>query len=259
MRTIPITAIIALLATPLTARSFPVATCGDQTCIDCHTVSREEAKELLGELVDEVLEINPGDIRGLWEVVISRGGRKFPVYLDYSKSYAIAGEVIRLQTRENLTGQRIMSLNKIEVSRIPLGDALVLGNPMARHKIIVFDDPECPYCKQLFPEMQAVVRQRPDVAFFIKMFPLKIHPTAYDKAKAIVCEKSLQLLEDSFAGKSLPKPACQTDQIEKNLALAQELGIGSAPTLVYPDGTVAPGAGRAADIIRLVDQAAANP
>jgi thiol:disulfide interchange protein DsbC len=258
MRATTLLLTLAFLAMPLAARAFPAATCGDQTCVDCHTVTREEVKDLLGDLVDEVVEINPGDIHGLWEVVVSKGGQKLPVYLDYSKGFVIGGQVIRLRTRENVTGQRMMALNKVDVSRIPLGDAVVLGNPMARHKIVVFDDPECPYCKQLFPEMQAVVAQRPDIAFFIKMFPLKIHPTAYDKAKAIVCEKSIQMLEDSLAGKALPPPKCQTDQIEKNLALAEELGIGSVPTLVYPDGAVAPGFARAADVVRMLDQAAAS-
>ena len=46
--------------------------------------------------------------------------------------------------------------------------------------------------------MKKVVRERKDIAFYIKMFPLKIHPGAYDKAKTIVCEKSLKLLEDAY-------------------------------------------------------------
>jgi hypothetical protein len=32
------------------------------------------------------------------------------------------------------------------------------------------------------------------------MFPLKSHPEAYKQAKAIVCAKSVAMLEDSLAG-----------------------------------------------------------
>jgi thiol:disulfide interchange protein DsbC len=101
--------------------------------------------------------------------------------------------------------------------------------------------------------MRAVVAKRPDIAFFIKMLPLEIHPDAYAKAKAILCEKSLDLLEKSLDGQSLPPPACETDQIDKNKELAKTLGIGSTPTLVFPDGRVYPGSRPADKIIAILE------
>jgi len=84
--------------------------------------------------------------------------------------------------------------------------------------------------------MEKVVAQRNDIGFYIKMYPLNIHPAAYDKAKAIVCEKSLQLLEDAFAGKPLPEPSCQTQALDDNIKLGKQLGITSTPTIILPDG-----------------------
>ncbi len=89
--------------------------------------------------------------------------------------------------------------------------------------------------------MKKVIKERKDIAFLIKMFPLKIHPGAYDKAKAIVCEKSLTLLENSLEKKPIPPPKCKTSVVDDNLKLAQKLGISSAPTLVLPDGRVIKG------------------
>lgn len=86
-----------------------------------------------------------------------------------------------------------------------------------------------------------MVKDRPDVAFYIKMFPLKSHPGAYEKAKAVVCGKSLALLEDAFAGKELPKAKCATSAPLENSRLAEKLGIASTPTLVLPDGRVVHG------------------
>jgi thiol:disulfide interchange protein DsbC len=54
--------------------------------------------------------------------------------------------------------------------------------------------------------MKKVVADRKDIAFYIKLFPLKSNLEAYEKSKAILCEKSLSLLEDAFAKKPLPKP-----------------------------------------------------
>ncbi len=68
--------------------------------------------------------------------------------------------------------------------------------------------------------MKKIVEERKDIAFYIKMFPLKSHPAAYDKAKAIVCEKSLALLEDAHAKKPIPKPACETSVVDESIKLA---------------------------------------
>ena len=36
----------------------------------------------------------------------------------------------------------IKGINRIDTSLIPLKDALVMGNPNAEHKVIVFDNPD---------------------------------------------------------------------------------------------------------------------
>jgi len=100
--------------------------------------------------------------------------------------------------------------------------------------------------------MKKVVEKRKDIAFYIKMFPLQIHPGAYEKAKAIVCEKSLALLDDAFEKKELPKPKCETTVVDENLKLAEKLGISGAPTLIMPDGRVLSGYREADAIISLV-------
>ena len=89
--------------------------------------------------------------------------------------------------------------------------------------------------------MKKIIGDRKDIAFFIKLYPLKSHPEAYGKSKAIVCEKSLALLEDAYENKPLPKAKCETTVIDENIALAGKLGINSLPTLILPDGRVVRG------------------
>ncbi len=68
-----------------------------------------------------------------------------------------------------------------------------------------------------------------------------MHPMAYGKAKAIVCEKSLALLEDAHSGKPLPEPKCDTTAVDESMKLAEKLGLSSVPVLIYPDGRIMPG------------------
>ncbi|MHB8765835.1 MAG: DsbC family protein, partial [Deferrisomatales bacterium] len=166
------------------ALAFPPQGAGAKPCAVCHKLTPAEAEAALKGLVDKVLEVRPSEVAGLWDVDVEKQGRKIPVYLHFSKKYVIAGNVIRLDTTEDLTREREVDLNRVDFASIPLDDAVVIGNPKAARKVVVFDDPECPYCVKLHPEMKKVVEQRKDVAFFIKMLPLKIHPTARKKAEA---------------------------------------------------------------------------
>lgn len=252
LRTAPLLIALALLATPFSAHAFGGDGC-DQPCADCHKLSTDDAKDLLGGMVDQVLGVRLGEVPGLFAVDVEKQGKKIPIYIDFSKHYLITGDVFDLRTRQSLTKERFIDLNRVDPSIIPLDDAVVIGDPNAKTKIIVFDDPECPYCVRLHPEMKKAVEMRKDLAFFIKMYPLKIHPNARRKAQAIVCAKSAQMLEDSLAGKPVPEPSCETDQIEKNEALAEQLGVRSTPTLIFPDGRVVPGYKTAEQILAYLD------
>ena len=84
--------------------------------------------------------------------------------------------------------------------------------------------------------MKKILEERKNIVFYIKLFPLKSHPAAYEKSKAIICEKSLPLLEDAYEKKTLPKATCQTTAVDDNIKLADKLGIPSLPFLILPDG-----------------------
>jgi len=236
------------------AGAFMGEGCGAGDCKDCHQLTREEAAEILQGVTGTVIDVNFSEVPGLWVVDLDQQGKKFPIYLDFSKQFLISGRVVRLATKEDVTEKHFLALNKIDVAQIPLDDALVLGKAAAVHKIIVFDDPECSFCLKLQGEMAKVVEMRPDIAFYIKLFPLtNIHPKAYDKAKAIICEKSLRLLEESLAGKEIPPPQCETDQVDKNIALGRNISVKSTPTIIFPDGSVVPGYKSAEWIIEFLD------
>jgi len=245
--------IVLLSGSP--AAAFTEGGCGAGDCRDCHAMSKQEAQVLLKGMVENILEVKLSEVPGLWAVDVENKGQKYPVFIDFSKQYLIAGKILKFATREDITMQSYINLNRVDVSKIPLGDALLIGNPKAAKKVVVFDDPECTFCKKLHPEMKKVAAEHNDIAFLIKMFPLKnLHPQAYDKAKAIICANSLALLDDSLAGKEIPAPTCATDQVDVNIALAAELGIKSTPTMVFPDGRVFPGFRDAEAIVKLLTE-----
>src|SRR3990172_5721025 len=123
-------------------------------CAECHKLTKEEAGKILGKMVDNVVAVVQGPFPGVWEVDVARDGKTYPIYLDYSLKYLFNGQFIRLADMENLTGLRYQDLNRVDVSSIPLEDAIVVGSGSARKKVIVLTDPTCPYCVRLHGEIR---------------------------------------------------------------------------------------------------------
>lgn len=227
-----------------------------QDCGKCHTLTPDQAAETLKSVIPDikVLEVKPGPLLGIWEIDLLAQGKKGLLYLDYSKQKIFNGAVFGIKDRRNYTEESFSQLNRVDAASISLDNSLVLGDKNARIRIIVFSDPDCPYCGKLHQAMKQVLEKRKDIAFYIKLYPLPMHKDAYAKAKAIVCENSLSLLDDAFAGKELPKPKCETAVVDDNIKLAQSLGISGTPALIYPDGTLVPGFIDADKIISTLDK-----
>lgn len=115
-----------------------------QNCSKCHTLKSDETSALLKDIIPnlKVLDIRTSPVKGMWEVDIEAGGRKGLVYVDFSKKHVISGQILAIKEKKNLTQERLIEINKVDVSQIPLSDALIMGDKDAKHKVIVFDDPD---------------------------------------------------------------------------------------------------------------------
>ena len=231
--------------------------CGGE-CAECHEIEQKEVEKILVGFRVKVLGVDQGPIKGMWQVEVEQDGKKFPIYIHYSKNYIISGDIFEVKTKKKIgmtVTPKEKSRKKIDCSKIPLDDALLIGSETATKTAIVFTDPDCPYCGKLHKEMKKVVSRRKDIAFYIKLYPLlMLHPDAYDKSVAIVCEKSLKMLDDAFEGKKIPAPKCKTTQIDENIKLAESLGISGTPTIILKDNSIIPGYVNADTLIRLIDE-----
>jgi len=125
---------------------------------------------------------------------------------------------------------------RVDFSKIPLDQGLVMGNVLVPRKVAVFTDPVCPYSRELHKEMEKVLQEGKDIVFYIFLYPLPVHPDAYWKSKSILCNKSLKMLEDAYAGKEISHLECDSKEIDTHLKLAATLRIAGIPTLVLSDG-----------------------
>jgi thiol:disulfide interchange protein DsbC len=163
---------------------------------------------------------------------------------------------VDMKTMANLTMQAVRVIQdkrKIDISKIPLDNALVLGDAEAPKKVIIFTDPDCPYCSTLHQVLKQIIGKRKDISFYIKLYPLEMHKDAYWKAKSIVCNKSMKLLEDCFNIKEIEKKDCDNAEIDNNIKLAKSLGVNGTPAIILPDGRLRIGAMSEEELIGLID------
>ncbi len=234
-----------LLLTPLISGAFPSEHpgCGGD-CKECHKLERKDAEKILRKILPKgnLLDVKLSPVGGLWQLDVEMEGKRGSLYLDFTRKHLINGQIIPLEAQ------------KVNFSKVPLREAIVMGPKAAKKKVVVFTDPDCPFCKKLHEELRQVLVKRNDVAFYIMPFPLPMHKDAYKKVQVILCEKSLALLDDAFAGKTLPEPGCSNEKVEKNIALAKEFGFNGTPTLVREDGTVLSGYRPAEQLSEWIDE-----
>lgn len=185
--------------------------------------------------------VQPTPIPGLYEV---RSGRSI-LYMHEHGRYVVIGDLYDFQARKNLTAERLLSSRAVRFEDLPLQHAIRLGPEQGTHKLAVFDDPDCPFCRRFHQEvLPDLLRNR--VTVYVFLYPLeRLHPDAKAKSEAIWCSQDpARSLEAAFAGQDAqatrPSQACATP-IAAIQALGATLGVTGTPTFVLENGEMVEG------------------
>jgi len=198
-----------------------------------------EVKRLMQEKFPgvEVISATKSPYFGLYEVFT---GEQM-VYTDAKVSYILVGTVIDAATRTNLTEERIQALKAINVSDLPLDQAIKVVRGKGERKVIVFSDADCPFCKRL----ENTLQEMDNVTAYVLLYPIdQLHPDAARKSKMIWCsaDRPKAWLDYMLKG-NLPTNdgGCDTP-LPQLQQLAQKYRVVATPTMVFMDGRVVPGA-----------------
>ena len=200
-------------------------------------LTNEEAINILKELVQtefKILEIKEAPLESFWEVVVEARQEKVIFYIHKNLRYIFQGQVLDRQIKRNLTLDRIKDFRRVNPSSLSLENAIPMGE--GKRKLYVFTDPQCHFCFQLHEEL----KQIKDLRAFFFLYPLT--PASYEKAKSIWCSQDkVRALEETYQGKELRSPSCDTSPIDKNMEFGKRLLIDSTPTLLFQNGKMVEG------------------
>lgn len=200
----------------------------------------------------KVQRITKTPFSGLYEVYVNGE----IVYTDEKFSFMLAeGRLIDTKTRKDLTSERLEDLSRVDFKSLPLDQAIKVVKGDGSRKLVVFSDPDCPFCKRL--EKQELIGID-NVTIYTFLFPLdQLHPDAASKSHAIWCAPDrVKAWQDWVLNGQLAKKAAGCEApLDKIEALAASLGIKSTPMLIFGDGRRLAGAYPAKDIERALDAA----
>ena len=167
---------------------------------------------------------------GIYEVVFN--GQI--AYTDEKLNFVFFGNLVdvragaeRYLTRERsaqLTSQALRKSSDNAIKR-------VRGN--GKRVLYTFEDPNCPYCRELQKELMKVT----DVTIYTFLWAI-LSPDSVEKSKAVWCSKDrAKAWDDLMSNGTVPQISAKCDApLEKNHELAQRFGIRGTPAVYLADG-----------------------
>lgn len=161
------------------------------------------------------------------------------VYVSGDGKYFIAGDMINLDTRENMTEVAKRSVRKAIVFKQD-NKPVVFKAKDEKHVIQVFTDIDCPYCAKLHREVPALNEKGITVEYL--MFPRAgIGSPSFKKAVSMWCaDDNRQAMTDAKERKPIETKTCE-NPIEAQYKLGQEIGVTGTPALITTSGKLIPG------------------
>jgi len=163
------------------------------------------------------------------------------VYTDAKVTYVLVGSIFDAATKKNLTEAKQREYSRVGFDSLPLDIAFKKVKGDGSRKLVVFADPDCPFCARLEKELRAI----DNVTIYTFLFPIdQLHPDAARKAKMIWCAVDpAKAWDQLYESGALPKNGGDCDNpVAAIRELAKKLRVTATPTLVFADGTVIPGA-----------------
>jgi protein-disulfide isomerase len=179
--------------------------------------------------------------------------------------------IIKLEEKDKLAQQQQFEQQLKEQSALLFASSTdgIMGNPGGKIEMVYFTDYNCPYCRRLNQTLLEVLKTEPELKVIVKdigiLGPDSVQAARLALAAAREAPKQYEELHQALMSQQrvqaaalatitdkagLDAKALQAkadskeiaDKLTENLSLFRSLGLNGTPALVFPDGTLIPGA-----------------
>jgi len=195
------------------------------------TDPRAEIVKKVGGIKLEDVRMSP--VNGIYEVT-----RDAEIsYLSSDGRYAILGDMIDLESDDNLSETRRRGVRARIIDNVPESEMLVYGpKEAAKYTVTVFTDIDCGYCRRLHSQIAEYNRLGIRVRYLF--FPREGPGTeSWRKAEAVWCASNRNdALTRAKNGETLNSPKCPTNIINRDFELGQKLAVEGTPAIFLTSG-----------------------
>ena len=186
---------------------------------------------------------------GLYEIRVNNSDI---FYTDAKGDFLIQGSMIDTQAKLDLTEQRVNKLSAVSFDQLPLKDAFTIVRGNGKRKLVVFEDPNCGYCKRFERDLEKIT----DVTVHVLLYPILSADSA-NKSRNIWCAKDQgKSFTDWMVKDITPAEAkCDASAVGRNVEFGKKARITGTPTLFFADGSRVPGAIPTDRIEKLLNEA----
>ncbi len=194
-------------------------------------------------------EVRKTPMPGLYEVRINHSDI---FYTDAKGDFLIQGSMIDTQAKLDLTEQRVNKLSAVSFDQLPLKDSFTIVRGNGKRKLVVFEDPNCGYCKRFERDLSKI----DNVTVHVLLYPILSADSA-DKSRNIWCAKDqARSFTDWMVKDITPAEAkCDASAVARNVEFGKKARITGTPTMFFADGSRVPGAIPADRIEKLLSEA----
>lgn len=154
--------------------------------------------------------------------------------------YVLMGDLYDTKSQVNLGDQASSERMASLLKDVPTSKMIVYGPENPKRYMTVFTDIDCGYCRKLHNEVPELNAAGIEVRYLA--FPRAgIGSPSHKKYVSVWCSDDQQTaLTSAKAGATIAAASCD-NPIEETYKLGRQLGVKGTPTIIFDDGTVAPG------------------
>lgn len=207
---------------------------------------REAIAKQLPDVIVTSLEDTP--IAGVYELISQ--GKIY--YVSEDARFVFDGMLIDLQTRQNLTNERLSGIHIGLINAMDESEMLIYEpEEKSDRSITVFTDTSCGYCRKLHAELDTLLESGVRVRYL--MFPRAgIDSPSHKQLESIWCADDPQAaMTTAKAGGSVQPGSCE-NPIHDHMALAEQVGLRGTPLIYLDTGQQVPGYRAAAELVEMV-------
>jgi len=161
-------------------------------------------------------------------------------YATTDSRYLIAGRIIDLDTRVNLTDQAKAGIRKDIIENVDISQQISFAPEAPDYDLLVFTDIDCGYCRKLHNQIDEYMAE--GIAIHYMAFPRAgVGSDSFEKYVSVWCADDQQGALTSAKAGNDPEPMQCDNPITEQYDMGRAIGVTGTPALLTKDGTLIPG------------------